>query len=250
MEEQGAKTFSVNSTRQLTRLNDCGTESILVARPQTREELQIAADLSPKSSLLWTIDHYIHAEHLAAVNCPQTQEVLIQLQSDQPGIGVRPGTDAIQLAQGVERLEGIRVVGISVHASQHDDLAALIQATQHTCTAFRKRGICCDTVSLSTSRDVFPSASGPFTELHANVVTGNTFGPIPNTTQTATVVSRPSLEHVVFVLDDVEAAGKLIFPDYPLAEVRQWQRDCCVITAAGAAERLNIGDRMDVVIQN
>jgi D-serine deaminase-like pyridoxal phosphate-dependent protein len=242
------RTFGVDSIRQLTDLTDVDAESVVVARPQTHAELRLAADVLVKDYILWSIDHYVHAEQIGAAGFRHLQSVLIQLQAAQPGVGVRPGTDALQLARGIERLDGVRVEGLAVYASGNDPVESALQAAQHTRDKLLLHGICCDTVSLSTEPEFMPSHRGLITELYIDVPRAGSTSASQHTARTATVVSRPSLEHVVVVIDDIATERRVVFPDHPQAHVTRWHRDCCVIAATGPAGRLNIGDTLRVTV--
>ncbi len=246
--EHDVTDFAVNSTRQLTDIDGSNYESLQICRPQTEDEVSLAtdADLSPR--VHWVIDHYVHAEQLAAASLSEVQNVLIQLQSPQPGFGVRPGTDAVQLAQGIDRLQGVRVEGLALHTTLHDDIDALLQAVRSTCDRLHRQGICCDTVSLTASCRIPVSEVSTFTELLVEPPAANARLSVPHAMRTATVVSRPSLDYVVVVIDGVGAEKRIEFPDKPAVPVVRWQRDCCIVTATDSAERLKIGDQLNVVV--
>lgn len=241
--------FAVNSTRQLTDVDDRDCESLQISRPQTYHELRLATDAHLNPRVHWVIDHFVHAEQLAAAGLSQTQHILIQLQSPQPGFGVRPGTDAVQLAHGIEGLQGVRVEGLALHATLNDDLDALLQAARFTCDRLRSQGICCDTVSLTASCRIPLSDISTFTELLIEPPASKAPIPTPDPIRPATVVSRPSLDHVVLVIDGVEAEQPVEFPDEPAVQVVRWQRDCCIVSASGSAKRLNIGDQLNVALR-
>jgi len=247
---QSVTNFGVDSSVQLTGFSDDSINSVMVARPQTLDELQYAANLHTSIPLLWVIDHYVHAEQLAAAAVSTVPDILIQLQYSDYGFGVRPGTDAVQLAQGIQRLSGVRMKGFAVHVPFNDDSDALMRAARSTYDRLQSHGIPCDIVSLSAATEAFPARLEPITEIHAALTTTDSQLVDSSQPSTATVVSRPSLEHAVVVIAGIHSEHPIRFPDHPQCQVLEWHRDCCSVRTTGSTARLNIGDQLNVTVES
>ena len=91
-------------------IQDILIANMIVGQPKCERVAGLCGNADP----IIAIDHYAQAEPLAAachakgVSCRAILEVDIGLNR----VGVRPGKDAMELAQGIEKLECLDFVGI------------------------------------------------------------------------------------------------------------------------------------------
>ena len=76
-------------------------------------QAQLLNQLSPDACIVFECDHYVQAEILSntAQHLNRTFDVLLEVNVGLNRTGVRPGADGRDLAQGLQSLQGIRVVG-------------------------------------------------------------------------------------------------------------------------------------------
>jgi D-serine deaminase-like pyridoxal phosphate-dependent protein len=246
----GATGFSVSTISDAIQLASTDAASIFVSLPPAFSEVKIIGSIQQSTTMLLTIDHFVQAEEIAKHNSDHRneQQVVILLQGNQPGPGVRPGLDALRLAQGINSVPGIRVVGLSATLTNDRDAQPAIKSAAHTQTMLHNSGIDCDFISLSGSADLLRAEKTVVTEIrdpHLNFASPMM---LPAGDFTAEVISRPSLEIAILNGSDAfqAAIGCLRLPDFPTAEVSPGPDNCCVVTTNGDALRLKIGDRVRI----
>ncbi len=213
---------------------DAGIHDILIANlvvgPQKLARL---AELRRRADPIVCCDHFAQAEALSEV-CELegvTCRVLIEIDIGMHRVGVRPGKDTLDLAQAIDRLPGVQLVGVmgyEGHLLTIDDVEqkrreintaiGLLATTKEQMLA---KGQCCDIVSAGgTGSYQITADCDVVTELQAG---GGVFadpfylercsvtGLKPSLRLVVTVVSRPSLERAV-----IDAGRKAIHWDiYP-----------------------------------
>ena len=243
--ESAVTDVAVDSLLQLRDLSNlAGVSSILILRPQARFELNCLQQFESSVTLISTIDHFAQAEKLIAHHPRTPTGVFIRLKNSDPGIGIRPGMDALQLAQGVTQLSGVCVQGLLFDS--HDGDSAL-QAAMSTRNLILQSGIDCSALCMQVPADSSLQNGMSATEVVADVDTQSQLVSEATVSCTAEVISRPSLSCVGIAIPDVALIGRsLVLPDIPEATVVGWCNDCCVINATGDAARLTIGDSVTV----
>jgi D-serine deaminase-like pyridoxal phosphate-dependent protein len=199
---------------------DAGIADVLIANlivgPQKLSRL---ARLARHARPLVCCDHFAQAEALSAV-CGQedvTCRVLIEINLGMNRAGVRPGPDTLELAQAIDRLPHVELVGVmgyEGHLLTIEDgeekrkrIAAAMDLLAEVRDALVRRGLCCDIISAGGTGSFQLSADcGVATEIQAG---GGVFadpfylercgvvGLEPALRLVVTVVSRPSLERAV-----------------------------------------------------
>ena len=244
----GATGFSVSTISDAVRLSSIDSASIFVSLPPAFSEIRTIGSVHQATTVLLTIDHFVQAEVLAEYgsDCRNEQQVVILLQGDQAGPGIRPGLDALRLAQGVNSLAGIRVIGISATVTNDRDAQPTIKSLTHTQTLLRNSGIDCDFISLSGSIDLLPTHNTVVTEIRVRNFTQPFPTTLPAEDMEAEVISRPSLEIAVLNIAHAphSTCGSIRLPDFPNAEVSPGPDGCSVVIANGNAQQLKIGDRV------
>ncbi len=228
--------------------------SWLVCLPLTTDETDRIPQLSGSADVMLTVDHYVQAERISAVGAGgrDVQSVLILLQGEQPGPGIRPGQDALRLAQGISGLAGIRVAGVSVSIVDESAAESVMAAAVHTQKLFRSAGIDCDLLNVIADAGQLPEFPGLAADFCFRDLVDALDGPCAAGRCVAEVISRPSLDVVVISLESTRPAAErhARFPDHPDARVLRWLNGCCVLAAEGSTQRLTIGDRVCVEYQD
>ncbi|MCH2210327.1 MAG: hypothetical protein MK110_03430 [Fuerstiella sp.] len=251
---EGAAGVSVPGIVQARRFADIGIRSVFVSLPPTISEIPFLEKFSNSAPLLLTVDHFVQAELLARHLSGREDEVLvvILLRGNGPGPGVRPGLDAVQLAQGVSRLKGLRVVGISASIVTKGKSVAVMKSTAHTQRQFRRAGIECDLISVDGSWDAIPGDNTFVTEFRDQTLFQSSDHGEPVIWWEAEVISRPALKSAVINagLPLMKTFAPVWLPDFPDVEISHWYHDCCVISTTGDAQRLRIGDVVRIASGN
>jgi D-serine deaminase-like pyridoxal phosphate-dependent protein len=250
-----------------------GIRDILIANMIVgNRKLERVASLCRHADPIVACDHYAQVEPLAAVcaNRGVTCRVIPEVNIGLDRVGVRPGTDTLQLAQAIDKLEGVRLAGImgyEGHLLQVNDqqekrqkigeaMSVLVQCRDQILAA----GLCCDIVSAGgTGSYQITSDCDGVTELQAG---GGIFAcPMYRTkchlqdldyslSVLATVVSRPTKDRAI-----LDAGRKSHFPDFHLPVVK----DCpdahavrvsaehCELELNGESQNLKIGDKVELI---
>ena len=186
-------------------------------------------------------------------------------------VGIRPGTDALELAQGIDKLPGVELAGIMGYegnlltepdpATKRTKIIEAMAILEKTREDFRKSGLDCGIVSAGgTGSYEITSECDCVTELQAG---GGTFADpfyLDNCcvsdlksalTVLATVVSRPSLDRAI-----VDTGRKSVHPDIympvvkgiPGARVVALSAEHGKIELEGEARDLKIGDKIELIV--
>jgi D-serine deaminase-like pyridoxal phosphate-dependent protein len=251
-----------------------GIHNILIANVIAGErKVERLAGLCAWSTPVICCDHYAQAEPIAAacrrlgVPC----RLLVDINIGMNRTGIRPGKDALELAQAIDRLDGVKLVGLMGYeghllklADQTEKVRQIREAIgilEHCRDLFLRHGLRCDIVSAGGTGSVAITSQCPaVTELQAG---GGVFGdPMyanlcglegvePALTVLATVISRPSLERAV-----LDAGRKTTNPDihppivkdFPDAVIQSLSAEHCTLQLGPESQRLRIGDRVELIV--
>lgn len=270
----GAFGVTVAKVSEAEVLAAAGVQDILIAHmPVGPGRVERIAGLCGAAMPVVACDHFAQAEPLAAacrrrgVECRAIVDINVGLNRT----GVRPGRDAVELAQAIDRLPGLKLVGVMGYeghlmpiASPEEKIPRVTSALQTLELArdqFRETGLCCDIVSAGGTGTLNAAAHCPgITEWQAG---GGVFGDpfyIENCGQTglrpslsilATVVSRPSLDRAV-----LDAGRKTYANDPCAARLRGWPDAKVIMLSAEhstlelgpGSQALRIGDQVEILV--
>jgi D-serine deaminase-like pyridoxal phosphate-dependent protein len=229
--------------------------------------------INAATDLLLIVDHYVQAELLSglAVRSGQSFQVLLDVDIGMNRTGIRPGLDAARLAEAVDLLPGIQIVGImgyEGHLLLIDDpeekrsrIMDAMGVLQHTQSLMQKKGIACDIVSAGgTGSYQITKDHGAVSELQAGggifgdpfyVALCGTEGIEQALYVTADVVSRPSLDRAVIncglkMLDTRICKPRVV--GVAGAEPLRFSAEHCVLDLSGNARDLQIGDSIRMTV--
>ncbi|HVJ67219.1 MAG TPA: DSD1 family PLP-dependent enzyme [Caulifigura sp.] len=208
-----------------------GVRDILIANMIVGEQkLERVASLTRWADPIVAVDHFVQAEALASVCRRRGTEcrVILEMNIGMNRVGIRPGIDTRELAQGVARLSGIRLVGIMGYVGllltiadseeKRQKVRSAIAILEETRDMMRKDGIECSIVSAggTGSLEMTANCDAP-TELQSGaVIFADPFyfdkcgltGYTPALRLLATVVSRGKLERGI-----LDCGRKSLHPD-------------------------------------
>ncbi|MCA9076303.1 MAG: DSD1 family PLP-dependent enzyme [Planctomycetaceae bacterium] len=218
--DAGAIGVTVAKVSEAEVYADAGITDILIANLVVgRPKLTRLTNLRRKADPLVCCDHFAQAEALSAV-CQQeevTCRAIIEMDIGMNRVGVRPGPDTIELAEAIDRLPGVDLVGIMGYEGhllmvedpeqKRREINAAIGLLANAKEAMLAKGICCDIVSAGgTGSYQITADCDVVTELQAG---GGVFadpfylercgviGLEPALRLVATVVSRPALDRAI-----------------------------------------------------
>jgi 3-hydroxy-D-aspartate aldolase len=218
-------------------------------------------------------DHYAQIEPLAAI-CVRngvTCRVIVEVNIGLDRVGTRPGRDTVELAQVIDKLTGVELVGIMGYEGHllqvadadekrqrvRDAMSVLVESADK----LRQAGLRCDIVSAGGTGSYQLSAECPgITELQAG---GGIFadpfyqqqcqvnGLESALTVLATVVSRPTLDRAV-----LDSGRKTVNPDvqrplvkgWPDAEAVRLSAEHCELKLGPQSQNLKIGDKLELIV--
>lgn len=199
---------------------EAGITDILIANLVVGDpKLARLTKLCHRADPIVCCDHFAQAEALSAA-CQQdgvTCRVIIEMDIGMNRVGVRPGPDSIELAEAIDRLPGIDLVGnmgyeghlltIDDPEQKRREINTAIGLLANAKEAMLAKGICCDIVSAGgTGSYQITADCDVVTELQAG---GGVFadpfylerctvtGLEPALRLVATVVSRPALDRAI-----------------------------------------------------
>jgi D-serine deaminase-like pyridoxal phosphate-dependent protein len=218
-------------------------------------------------------DHFAQVEPLAAVcrkrgvNC----RVIIEVNIGLDRVGTRPGRDTLELAQAIDRLEGVTFAGImgyEGHLLRVQDLEEKRRKINESIRVLvgcrdeiERAGIACGIVSAGGTGSYQLTSDCPgVTELQAG---GGIFAdPMYQNfcgvkgleyalTVLATVVSRPVKDRAI-----LDSGRKTVNPDvhlplvkgHPDAEVTQLSAEHCAVKLGPQSQDLKIGDKVELIV--
>uniref|UniRef100_A0A7C4LM19 DSD1 family PLP-dependent enzyme n=1 Tax=Schlesneria paludicola TaxID=360056 RepID=A0A7C4LM19_9PLAN len=251
-----------------------GIRNILVANVLAGpRKVERAAALCRSCDLILCCDHFAQAEPLAAA-CRRlgvTCRVLVDINIGMNRTGIRPGRDAVDLGQAIDRLPGLQLMGIMGYEGHLMRVADPVEKAQRVQDAmgilercrdlFHRGGLRCDIVSAGGTGTLYLTSQCPaVTELQAG---GGVFGDplytegmgvtglVPALTVLATVISRPDLDRAV-----LDAGRKAVNPDlclplvkdHPEARVQSLSAEHAVLQLGPGAQDLRIGDQVELIV--
>ncbi len=251
-----------------------GIHNILVANVLAgpRKAERVAA-LCRWSTPIICCDHFVQAEAISAA-CRRlgvTARVLIDINIGMNRTGIRPGKDAVELAQAIDRMDGLELLGVMGYeghllrltdaADKTRQIREAISILESAKEAFDRHGLRCDIVSAGGTGSVHITSQCPaVTELQSG---GGVFGDpmyseqmglegcAPAVTVLATVVSRPALNRAV-----LDAGRKTTNPDlcmprlkgYPDATIKFLSAEHCTLELGPESQELKIGDQVELFV--
>lgn len=270
----GAFGVTVAKVSEAEVLAAAGIQDILIAHmPVGPGRVERIAGLCGEAHPVVACDHFAQAEPLAAA-CRRrgvTCRVIVDVNVGLNRTGIRPGRDAVDLAQGIDRLEGLKLVGVmgyEGHLMPVSDptekiprVQSALQILEMARDQFREAGLCCDIVSAGGTGTLNAAAHCPgITEWQAGGgVFGDPFytencgqvGLRPSLSILATVVSRPSLDRAV--LD----AGRKTYANDPVparlrglpdAKVIMLSAEHSTLELGPESQSLRIGDQVELLV--
>jgi D-serine deaminase-like pyridoxal phosphate-dependent protein len=251
-----------------------GIRDILIANMIVgARKLERVAALCRSADPIVACDHYAQVEPLAAV-CRRNGvacRAIIEVNVGLDRVGIRPGRDTVDLAEGIDRLSGVEMVGIMgyeghlLQVADPNEKRAKIQEAmgvlEYCRDAILKKGICCDIVSAGGTGSYQITADHPaVTELQCG---GGIFGdPMYQQkcgvtglehalTILATVVSRPMIERAIIDSGRKTVNGDIQMPlvkGMPEAEVSRLSAEHGWLELGVKSRELRIGDKLELVV--
>lgn len=272
--EYGAIGVSCSTVSEAEVMAAAGIGDILIANMIVgKRKVERVAALCQQTDPIIAVDHYAQVEPLAAachargVLC----RVVIEVDIGMHRVGCRPGNDTLELAQGIKRLEGVDLVGITGyegHLLSIEDAVEKREKIEHAINVLKvsrdrllDADLDCSIVSAGgTGSYQITSDCDGVTELQAG---GGIFadpfykvqcgveGLEYALTVLATVVSRPALGRAV-----LDAGRKAHYPDrepptlkgHPDAKVTHVSAEYCQVDLEGESRNLKIGDKVELIV--
>lgn len=256
-----------------------GIRDLLVANAIVGEQkLERVAALTRWADPIIAVDHFVQAEMLASTCRRRGAQcrVILEVNLGMNRVGIRPGTDTRELAQGVSRLSGIRLVGIMGYEghlltiSDPDEkrhkIRSAIAILEETRDTMLGDGMECSIVSAGGTGSLEVTAGCPApTELQSGaVIFADPFyidrcgltGYTPALRLMATVVSRGKLERGI-----LDCGRKSLHPDIhpprvvstvegrPLADaaIVGLSAEHTTLELGPQSQDLKIGDKVELV---
>ncbi len=251
-----------------------GVRDLLIANMIVGErKLQRLASLCRWADPVVACDHFVQAEALAEV-CRRrgvTCRVIIEVDIGMNRVGVRPGRDTLELAQGIDRLDGVKLAGIMGYEGhllripdpdeKRRQINEAIGTLLHCRDRLLEHGLNCEIVSAggTGSYQITADCEG-VTELQAGGgIFGDPFylqqcglaGHDSALTVLATVVSRPSLTRAVLDSGKKTLYADLQLPvvkDFPDAKVQSLSAEHCLVELGPESQDWTIGDKVELFV--
>jgi len=249
-------------------IRDILIANMIVGRPKWER----LASLCRWSDPIVACDHYAQVEPLADIchGIGATCRVIVEVDIGLNRVGVRPGKETLELAQAVERLDGLQLAGIMGYeghllqvpdqTEKREKIFEAMRVLVHCRDMLRHENLNCDIVSAggTGSFQITTDCEG-ITELQCG---GGIFAdPLYrhkcrlqdldySLSVLATLVSRPEKTRAI-----LDAGRKSQFPDFVMPEVKHHPDAECVRVSAehcelklnGAAQDLKIGDKVELI---
>lgn len=230
------------------------------------------AGLCRQADPIIACDHYAQVEPLAAT-CRRrgvAPRVIIEVNIGLDRVGIAPGRDTLELAEAIDKLEGVELAGIMGYEghllradieNKREQINESIGVLEQCRDAMLENGLCCDIVSAGgTGSYQFTSDCPAVTELQCGGgifadpmyqyqmgVTGLDFA----MTVLATVVSRPTLERAI-----LDSGRKTLNPDHQApvvkghsdAEPVRFSAEHCELKLGPESQNLKIGDKVELIV--
>ncbi|MEW4489574.1 alanine racemase [Thalassoglobus sp. JC818] len=263
-----AETFVEN------QIPDVLIANLIVGEQKLERIVRICRDGDP----IVTCDHFVQAEALSDV-CRQSGvicRVIVELDIGMNRVGVRPGPDADQLVRGIDRLPGVRLVGIMGYEGhlltepdpkrKRNRIGIAMSLLERQRDRMIRDGMCCDIVSAGGTGSYQVTAHLPaVTEIQAGGgIFGDPFysemcgvtGLKPALGVVATVVSRPSLMQAVLDIGRKSMHSEIYPPrisklangkELTDASINSFSAEHTVVELGPESRNLIIGDKVVVV---
>ena len=250
-----------------------GVRDILIANMIVgKRKWERVASLCRWADPIIACDHYAQVEPLAAI-CREvgvTCKMLIEVNIGLNRVGINPGRDTLELAKGIDKLDGVELVGIMgyeghlLQVEDQDEKRQQIAEAMNTLVVNRdlllNENLCCDIVSAGGTGSYQLTSDCPgITELQAG---GGIFAdPMYrencnlqdleySLTVLATVVSRPEKHRAI-----LDAGRKThhpdfampVLPNHPDATVTRVSAEHCELELGPESQNLKIGDKIELV---
>ncbi len=256
-----------------------GVRDILIANLVVgRAKLDRLVKLCEQADPIVVCDHYVQAEAISSacrrrgVSC----RVLVEVDLGMQRVGVKPGPNTLELAQGVDRLPGVTFAGVMGYEGHLLTIADLAEKRQRIGDAMRvlddcrrmieAAGIPCGIVSAGGTGSYQITSECPgVTELQAG---GGIFadpfytddcqvqGLEPALTLLTTLVARPALDRGI-----IDAGRKALFPEVhppvirggvegrtlPDATVAHLSAEHGRVSLGPRSRDLQIGDKLEII---
>lgn len=272
--EYGATGVTCAKVSEAEVMAAAGIEDILIANMIVgKRKVERVAGLCQHADPIVAVDHFAQVEPLAAA-CHERGvlcRVIIEVNIGLDRVGCRPGKDTLELAQGINRLEGVDLVGImgyEGHLLRIEDQVEKREKIEHAMNVLKhcrdlllEEDLDCSIVSAGgTGSYQITSDCDGITELQAG---GGIFadpfyrnqcrveGLEYALTVLATVVSRPVLDRAI-----LDCGRKTQYPDlerpiikgHPGATVTHVSAEHCQLDLEGEARNLKIGDKVELIV--
>ena len=229
--------------------------------------------LCQSADIIVTLDHYAQAEPLAAACAQQnvTCRVLVDINVGLNRTGITPGRDALDLARAIDKMPGLKLVGImgyEGHAMPMMDADAKartiresLEVLQQSREQFLQAGLCCDIVSAGGTGSLSHAIEAPaVTELQSG---GGIFGDPyytrmpgvsgyqPALTVLTTIVSRPALDRAILDSGRKSITGEMHPPlvkQFPDAKVIAHNSEHITLELGPNSRNLKIGDQIELIV--
>lgn len=251
-----------------------GMADILLAHPPAGAvRLARISELCRTADLIVTCDHYAQAAPLSEA-CRQrgvTCRILIDIDVGMHRTGIAPGRDALELAQAITQLPGLKLVGVMGYEGHAMTIADAETRTRlireslgvlNECRIqFLNAGLCCDIVSAGGTGSLTTAVDCPgITELQAG---GGIFGDPyytsmpdsldyePALTVLTTVVSRPTLDRAILDCGRKGLTGERHSPlvkHFPDARITMHHAEHIALELGPESRNLRIGDLVELIV--
>lgn len=253
---------------------DSGIPDVLIANMVVgAQKFERLAALTRRGRPVVACDHFAQVEPLAEY-CRRrgtTCRVIVEVDIGLNRVGVRPGTETLQLAQAIDRLPSLELCGIMGYeghllcvedqVEKDRQIRESMGVLVHCRDELLRSGLCCDIVSAGgTGSYQITSTCEGVTELQAG---GGIFGdPMYQQrmqvrglkyalTVLATVVSRPALDRAV-----LDSGRKTLHPDLQMPLVKdhadarplQLSAEHCQLELGPESRDLRIGDKLELIV--
>jgi D-serine deaminase-like pyridoxal phosphate-dependent protein len=272
--EYGAIGVTCGKVSEAEVMAAAGIDDILIANMIVgKRKVERVAALCQHADPIVAVDHYAQVEPLAAachargVLC----RVIIEVNIGLDRVGCRPGVDTLELAKGINRLEGVELEGIMGYeghlltipdqVEKREKIEHGMNVLKHCRDLLLDENLDCSIVSAGgTGSYQITSDCDGVTELQAGggifadpfyrnqcAVEGLEYA----LTILATVVSRPVLERAV-----LDCGRKTHYPDleppivkgHPGAKVTRVSAEHCQLDLEGESRNLKIGDKVELIV--
>ncbi len=250
-------------------IRDVMIANMIVGQPKLERIVSLCRAADP----IVACDHYVQIEPLAetcrrhGVSC----RVVIEVNVGMDRVGIRPGRDTYDLAEAIDRLPGVEMVGLMGYeghlhqvADPTEKRAKINEAMgvlEYCRDGLTKKGIRCDVVSAAGTGSYQFTADHPaVTELQCG---GGIFGDPkytgqygvtglePALTVLTTVVSRTKLERAIVDAGRKAVNGDMCMPlvkGFTNANVVQLSAEHGWIDVGPGSHDLKIGDKIELIV--